>query len=92
MYQTHLKELRDFEASNPGSTKVFHERKKIDIDNTPASLLRIRGRQNVHLLYDWMLNHRKKGSSEDVPLLHCSTPFIHATLQVSLSISLITFS
>lgn len=78
-----LHELSEFEKINPGQTRVLDSMP--DIDNSSQSLLAFIGNENVHGLYDFLLNHRSFLSSVacvDVPLLYSPVPFQNASLYV----------
>lgn len=78
-----LQELSEFEKINPGQTRVVDSMP--DIDNTSQSLLAFIGNENVHGLYDFLLNHRSFLSSVacvDVPLLYSPVAFQNASLHV----------
>ena len=51
-----LHELSEFEKINPGQNRVLDSMP--DIDNSSQSLLAFIGNENVHGLYDLLLNHR----------------------------------
>ena len=54
-----------------------------DIDNNSQSLLSFIGNENVHGLYDFLLNHGSflcSMASVDVPLLYSPVPFQNASL------------
>nr|KJB16491.1 hypothetical protein B456_002G233300 [Gossypium raimondii] len=56
-----------------------------DVDNTPQSLLAFSGKENVHGLYEILLNYRSFLTflnTADVPLLYSPVPFQHAALSV----------
>ena len=56
-----------------------------DIDNNSQSLLAFIGNENVHGLYDFLLNHRSflsSVASVDVPLLYSPVPFQNAPLHL----------
>ena len=56
-----------------------------DIDNNSQSLLAFIGNENVHGLYDFLLNHRSflsSVASVDVPLLYSPVPFQNASLHL----------
>jgi hypothetical protein len=75
-----LQELERFETANPGQTKRLFEAQHVDVDLTPVSLLHVDGRAAVQQLFDFLLNHYPR-KAEDVPLIHCPTPFLHASVQ-----------
>ncbi|CAN6467981.1 unnamed protein product [Victoria cruziana] len=75
-----LHELSEFEKRNPGQTS--HRDHMYDIDNRSGSLLAFLGSENVHGLYDILLNYRSfLGSltSTDVPVLYSPVPFLNAS-------------
>jgi hypothetical protein len=51
-----LRELSEFEKSNPGQTRLVDDR--ATADNGPKSFMCFEGVPNVHRLYDFLLNHR----------------------------------
>ncbi|XP_028066209.1 uncharacterized protein LOC114269153 isoform X1 [Camellia sinensis] len=54
-----------------------------NVDNSPQSLLAFNGNQNVHGLYDFLLNYRfllTSLTSMDVPVLYSPVPFQNAAL------------
>uniref|UniRef100_A0A7N0VJQ5 Uncharacterized protein n=1 Tax=Kalanchoe fedtschenkoi TaxID=63787 RepID=A0A7N0VJQ5_KALFE len=51
-----LVELSEIEKQNLGQTRRLSS--SSDVDGTPQSLLAFGGSQNVHGLYDFMLNYR----------------------------------
>ena len=56
-----------------------------DIDNSSQSLLAFIGNENVHGLYDFLLNHGSflcSMASVDVPLLYSPVPFQNASLHL----------
>lgn len=78
-----LHELSEFEKINPGQTRVLDSIP--DIDNSSQSLLAFIGNENVHGLYDFLLNHRSflsSVASVDVPLLYSPVPFQNASLHL----------
>ncbi|TYI32646.1 hypothetical protein ES332_A04G078700v1 [Gossypium tomentosum] len=76
-----LVELSEIEKRNLGPTRRMNSFS--DVDNTPQSLLAFSGNQNVHGLYDILLNYRSFLTFlnvVDVPVLYCPVPFQHAAL------------
>ncbi|GMJ13978.1 hypothetical protein like AT3G54750 [Hibiscus trionum] len=76
-----LLELSEIEKHNLGQTRRMNSFS--DIDNTPQSLLTFGGNQNVHGLYEILLNYRSFLTflnAVDVPVLYSPMPFQHATL------------
>ncbi|TYH21805.1 hypothetical protein ES288_A04G075500v1 [Gossypium darwinii] len=76
-----LVELSEIEKRNLGQTRRMNSFS--DVDNTPQSLLAFSGNQNVHGLYDILLNYRSFLTFlnvVDVPVLYCPVPFQHAAL------------
>ncbi|KAK8504450.1 hypothetical protein V6N12_030546 [Hibiscus sabdariffa] len=76
-----LLELSEIEKHNLGQTRRMNSFS--DIDNTPQSLLVFSGNQNVHGLYEILLNYRSFLTflnAVDVPVLYSPMPFQHATL------------
>jgi len=76
-----LRELSEFEKSNPGQTRLVDDR--ATADNGPKSFMCFEGVPNVHRLYDFLLNHRSLLSltaAVDVPVLHAPVPFDNASL------------
>ncbi|XP_049936093.1 uncharacterized protein LOC116262062 isoform X2 [Nymphaea colorata] len=75
-----LHELSEFERRNPGQTS--HRDHMYDVDNSSESLLAFVGIENVHGLYDILLNYRSFLSSlnsTDVPVLYSPVPFLNAS-------------
>ncbi|MBA0746796.1 hypothetical protein Gogos_009284 [Gossypium gossypioides] len=76
-----LVELSEIEKRNLGQTRRMNSFS--DVDNTPESLLAFSGNQNVHGLYDILLNYRSFLTflnAVDVPVLYSPVPFQHAAL------------
>ncbi|XP_039070236.1 protein downstream neighbor of Son-like [Hibiscus syriacus] len=76
-----LVELSEMEKHNLGQTR--HMNSFSDVDNTPESLLAFSGNQNVHGLYEILLNYRSFLTflnAVDVPVLWSPVPFQHASL------------
>ncbi|XP_039022698.1 protein downstream neighbor of son homolog isoform X2 [Hibiscus syriacus] len=76
-----LLELSEIEKHKLGQTRRTNSFS--DIDNTPQSLLVFVGNQNVHGLYEILLNYRSFLTflnAVDVPVLYSPIPFQHATL------------
>lgn len=76
-----LIELSERDKHNSGQDQ--HLIAVSDLDNTPQSLLMFAGNQNVHGLYDFLLNHRSFLISlidEDVPILYSPVAFENAAL------------
>ncbi|XP_039068305.1 uncharacterized protein LOC120214486 [Hibiscus syriacus] len=76
-----LVELSEMEKHNLGQTR--HMNSFSDVDNTPQSLLAFSGNQNVHGLYEILLNYRSFLTflnAVDVPVLYSPAPFQHAAL------------
>eukprot|EP00850_Spirogloea_muscicola_P020375 SM000214S06769 [mRNA] locus=s214:52871:55776:+ [translate_table: standard] len=77
-----LRELKELEAANPGQTRTVDT--VAAQDNSPRSLLLIEGRNNVHGLFDFLLNYRHLGgpsAGRDVPMLLSPVPFCGACLR-----------
>ncbi|MBA0607916.1 hypothetical protein Godav_020179 [Gossypium davidsonii] len=78
-----LLELSEIEKHNLGQTRRMNSFS--DVDNTPQSLLAFSGKENVHGLYEILLNYRSFLTflnTADVPLLYSPVPFQHAALSV----------
>ncbi|XP_015969241.1 uncharacterized protein LOC107492705 [Arachis duranensis] len=76
-----LVELSEIEKQNLGQTRRL--RSFSDVDNSPESLLVFNGNNDVHGLYDLLLNYRPlltSLSAMDVPVLCSSVPFQNAAL------------
>ncbi|XWS43307.1 hypothetical protein CRYUN_Cryun16bG0091700 [Craigia yunnanensis] len=76
-----LIELSEIEKHNLGQTR--HMNSFSDVDNTPQSLLAFSGNQNVHGLYEILLNYRSFLiflNAVDVPVLYSPVPFQNAAL------------
>ncbi|KAG8504016.1 hypothetical protein CXB51_002316 [Gossypium anomalum] len=76
-----LLELSEIEKYNLGQTRRVNSFS--DVDNTPQSLLAFNGKENVHGLYEILLNYRSFLTflnAADVPLLYSPVPFQHAAL------------
>ncbi|XVF07479.1 hypothetical protein REPUB_Repub06bG0142700 [Reevesia pubescens] len=76
-----LLELSEIEKHNLGQTRRMNSFS--DVDNTPQSLLAFSGNQNVHGLYEILLNYRSFLTflnAVDVPVLYSPVPFQHAAL------------
>ncbi|KAK8371149.1 hypothetical protein V6Z12_A01G225900 [Gossypium hirsutum] len=76
-----LLELSEIEKHNLGQTRRMNSFS--DVDNTPQSLLAFSGKENVHGLYEILLNYRSfltVLNATDVPLLYSPVPFQHAAL------------
>ncbi|KAL5135587.1 hypothetical protein HKD37_03G008462 [Glycine soja] len=76
-----LVELSEIEKQNLGQTRRL--RSFSDVDNSPESLLAFSGNNNVHALYDFLLNYRfllTSLSSVDVPVLCSPVPFQNSAL------------
>ncbi|RZC19652.1 hypothetical protein D0Y65_006467 [Glycine soja] len=64
-------------------TQTWRLRSFSNVDNSPASLLAFSGNNNVHALYDFLLNYRfllTSLSSVDVPVLCSPVPFQNSAL------------
>ncbi|KAL8517620.1 hypothetical protein ACS0TY_015750 [Phlomoides rotata] len=75
-----LVELSEIEKHNLGKTRAMES--IAGVDNTPQSLLMVAG-NNVHALYDFLLNYRSfysPLSGNDVPVLYSPVPFENAAL------------
>jgi len=82
----YLHELSEFEKINLGQTRVLDS--MTDIDNSCQSLLAFIGNENIHGLYDFLLNHRSFLSPMacvDVPLLYSPMPFQNASDMLELN-------
>ncbi|XP_058105723.1 uncharacterized protein LOC131249153 [Magnolia sinica] len=78
-----LVELSEIEKHNLGQTR--HLDSMSDVDNRSQSLLAFIGNENVHGLFDFLLNYRSFLSSLtsiDVPALCSPVPFENASLHV----------
>ncbi|XP_022747444.1 protein downstream neighbor of Son-like isoform X2 [Durio zibethinus] len=76
-----LVELSEIEKHNLGQTRRMNSFS--DVDNTPQSLLAVSGNQNVHGLYEILLNYRSFLTflnAVDVPVLYSPVPFQNAAL------------
>lgn len=76
-----LAELSEIEKHNLGQTRRLGS--LTDGDNSPQSLLAFRGNENVHGLYDFLLNYRfvlTSMTGVDVPLLYSPVAFENASL------------
>jgi len=76
-----LVELSEIEKHNLGQIRRL--RSMSDVDNCPQSLLAFSGNQNVHGLFDFLLNYRfflTSLTSADVPVLYSPVPFQNAAL------------
>ncbi|KAG0477092.1 hypothetical protein HPP92_013933 [Vanilla planifolia] len=76
-----LVELSEIEKRNLGQT--FHQDTISGVDNSSQSLLAFIGNDNVHCLYDFLLNYRSYLNSLsgcDVPTLYAPVPFQNASL------------
>ncbi|OIS95821.1 PREDICTED: protein downstream neighbor of Son-like [Nicotiana attenuata] len=74
-----LLELSEIEKQNLGQTR--RRGAMSDVDNRPQSLLAFTGNENVHSLYDFLLNYRYFLTSltgVDVPALYSPIPFENA--------------
>ncbi|KAK9122978.1 hypothetical protein Sjap_012580 [Stephania japonica] len=78
-----LVELSEIEKRSLGHARRLDS--KSEIDNIPQSLLAFSENENVHGLYDFLLNYRSFLTSligADVPVLHSPMPFENASLSV----------
>ncbi|XP_039131432.1 protein downstream neighbor of Son [Dioscorea cayenensis subsp. rotundata] len=78
-----LVELSEIEKRNLGQTFLIDSLS--DVDNSPRSLLAFIGNENVHSLYDFVLNYRfffNSLTGADVPLLYSPVPFQNASLSI----------
>jgi hypothetical protein len=77
---THLAELKALAAALPtGSVVLPDEETKDDTaDNTLVSMLLFQGHEEVHGLFDFLLNYKWEG---DVPVLYSSHPFANCALR-----------
>ncbi|KAJ4979926.1 hypothetical protein NE237_010706 [Protea cynaroides] len=76
-----LVELSEIEKHSLG--QIRRQVSMSDMDNSPQSLLAFKGNENVHGLYDFIINYRSILSSLtgiDVPLLYGPVPFQNASL------------
>ncbi|KAL8152402.1 hypothetical protein V2J09_010162 [Rumex salicifolius] len=76
-----LVELSEIEKHNLGQAKRLISMS--DIDNSSQSLLSFHGNENVHNLYDFLLNYKSfltTSAGLDVPILYSPVPFINASL------------
>lgn len=78
-----LIELSEIEKQNLGQTIRMDSIG--EVDNSPQSLLAFIGHENVHGLYDFLLNYRfllNSFTGVDVPVLYAPVPFQNASLSV----------
>uniref|UniRef100_A0A7N0V4X5 Protein downstream neighbor of Son n=1 Tax=Kalanchoe fedtschenkoi TaxID=63787 RepID=A0A7N0V4X5_KALFE len=78
-----LVELSEIEKQNLGQTRRLSS--SSDVDGTPKSLLAFGGNQNVHSLYDFMLNYRSflpTLTGADVPMLYSPVMFPNASIHI----------
>ncbi|CAM8976825.1 unnamed protein product [Rhodiola kirilowii] len=78
-----LVELSEIEKQNLGQTRRLNS--SADVDGTTKSLLSVDGNQNVHGLYDFILNYRSLLSTltgSDVPMLYSPVMFQNASLHI----------
>ncbi|KAG9445230.1 hypothetical protein H6P81_016570 [Aristolochia fimbriata] len=78
-----LVELSEIEKFNLGETRRMDSIS--NVDNSSQSLLEFTGNDNVHGLYDFLLNYRSFLSSlttTDVPILYSPVPFQNGSLNV----------
>lgn len=78
-----LGELSEIEKQKLGQT--FRLDPMSDVDNSHQSLLAFVGNENVHSLYDFLLNYRfflPSLTGVDVPVLYAPVPFQNASLRV----------
>ncbi|XP_047318863.1 protein downstream neighbor of Son-like isoform X2 [Impatiens glandulifera] len=76
-----LVELSEMEKHNVGQIRRLNSTS--GVDNSEQSLLAFIGNNNVHALYDFLLNYRhllKSLASDDLPVLYSPVPFHNATL------------
>ncbi|EOY08572.1 hypothetical protein QUC31_010805 [Theobroma cacao] len=76
-----LVELSEIEKHNLGQTRRMNSLS--DVDNTPQSLLAFTGNDNVHGLFEILLNYRSFLTflnAVDVPVLYSPVPFQNAAL------------
>ncbi|GFY98007.1 hypothetical protein Acr_12g0005480 [Actinidia rufa] len=76
-----LVELSEMEKHNLGQIRRLGS--VSNVDNSPQSLLVFSGQQNVHGLYDFLLNYRfflTSLTSVDVPVLYSPVPFQNGAL------------
>ncbi|KAI3791625.1 hypothetical protein L2E82_05484 [Cichorium intybus] len=76
-----LFELSEIEKHNLGKTR--RTTSLFDVDNSPESLLMFTDKNNVHGLYDFLLNYRfllPSLNTLDVPLLYSPVPFANAAI------------
>ncbi|XAR64824.1 hypothetical protein NMG60_11008681 [Bertholletia excelsa] len=76
-----LVELSEIEKHNLG--QIHRQGSMLDVDNSPQSLLAFSGHDNIHGLYDFLLNYRfniTSLSGVDVPVLYSPVPFQNAAL------------
>ena len=62
----------------PKGVRIVKETAKREDDGLISSLLLITGREDVHGVFDWLLNADRR--VDDVPQLLCDRPFLHAVL------------
>ncbi|KAK9162351.1 hypothetical protein Syun_003253 [Stephania yunnanensis] len=78
-----LVELSEIEKHNLGHARRLGS--ACEIDNSPQSLLAFSGNDNLHGLYDFLLNYRSFVTSltgADVPVLYSPVPFQNASLSI----------
>ena len=62
----------------PKGVRIVRDTGRREEDGLVSSLLVVTGREDVHGVYDWLLNVDRR--VDDVPRLLCDRPFLHAVL------------
>ena len=62
----------------PKGVRIVKEVSRREDDGLISSLLVVTGREDVHGVFDWLLNVDRR--ADDVPQLLCDRPFLHAVL------------
>ena len=62
----------------PKGVRLVSGESRKEEDGSLSSLLLVTGREDVHGVFDWLLNAERK--TEDVPRLLSCSPFLHATI------------
>ena len=65
-------------ARLPKGVRIVKETARREDDGLVSSLLVVTGRDDVHGVFDWLLNAERR--VDDVPQLLCDRPFLHAVL------------
>ncbi|KAL1212554.1 hypothetical protein V5N11_036126 [Cardamine amara subsp. amara] len=83
MDQTTIEDLAELSEIENHLGQIRRSRSASNIDNTPESFLAFAGNENVHGLYDLLLNYRSSFGflpTADVPVLYSPVPFQNAAL------------